>query len=52
MGKIKKFARKGAEGIVLACTELSFLISQKDTSLRVFNTTAIHAQKALNLALE
>ncbi len=49
---IKKLERKGAEGIVLACTELPFLITQKDTSLRVFNTAEIHAQKALNLALE
>ena len=48
---IKKLGRKGAEGIVLACTELPFLISQKDTSLRVFNTTEIHAQKALDIAL-
>ena len=49
---IKKLEGKGAEGIVLACTELPFLITQKDTSLRIFDTTKIHAQKALNLALE
>ena len=48
---IKKLERKGAEGIVLACTELPFLITQKDTFLKLFNTTAIHAQKALNLSL-
>ena len=49
---IKKLERKGAEGVVLACTELPVLITQKDTSLRVFNTTEIHARKALNFALE
>ena len=49
---IKKLEREGAEGIVLACTELPFLITQKDSSLRIFDTTTIHAQKALNLALE
>jgi len=49
---IKKLGRKGAEGIVLACTELPFLITQNDTPLRIFNTTKIHGQRALNLALK
>ncbi len=49
---IKKLSQKGAQGVVLACTELPFLISQKDTPLKIFDTTAIHAQKALDIALE
>ena len=50
-GIIKKLSQQGAEGIVLACTELPFLISQKDAPLKVFDTGAIHAQKALDIAL-
>ena len=43
---------KGVQGIVLGCTELPFLISRKDVSIPVFDTTALYAQKALELALE
>ena len=42
----------GAQGIVLGCTELPFLIQQGHTDIRVFDTTVIHAQKALDLAME
>jgi len=41
----------GAEGIVLGCTELPFLVRQADTKIPVFDTTAIHCHKALGLAL-
>ena len=52
LGCIEELRQNGAQGIVLGCTELPFLIKQEHTSLRVFDTTAIHAQKALDLALE
>ncbi len=44
--------QNGAQGIVLGCTELPFLIEQKHTSLPVFDTTSIHALKALDMAME
>lgn len=47
----RSLAKRGAEGVVLGCTELPFLIAQPDTDIPVFDTTAIHAQKALDLAL-
>jgi len=47
-----KLAQAGAGGVVLGCTELPFLIRQDDTALSVFDTTTLHAQKALDLALE
>ena len=50
-GCIDELRQSGAEGIVLGCTELPFLIQQADSTLPVFDTTAIHAQKALELAL-
>ncbi len=49
---IDELKQHGAEGIVLGCTELPFLITQDHTPLPVFDTTAIHAQKALDIALE
>lgn len=49
---IDRLVKKGAEGIVLGCTELPFLIKQSDTPVKVFDTTAIHAQKALDLATD
>lgn len=43
---------EGVQGIVLGCTELPFLIKQSDSSLPIFDTTALHAQCALDLAVE
>jgi aspartate racemase len=51
LGCIEALGQRGAQGVVLACTELPFLIQQDDTALPVFDTTAIHAQKALELAM-
>ncbi|MFC1508900.1 aspartate/glutamate racemase family protein [Candidatus Omnitrophota bacterium] len=48
---IDELQERGAQGIVLGCTELPFLISQKDVSIPVFDTTALYAHKALELAL-
>lgn len=43
---------RGVEGVILGCTELPFLIRQEHIALPLFDTTAIHAQKALDLAME
>ncbi len=45
-------SRRGAEGIILGCTELGLLIAQADTEIPLFDTTAIHAEKAAELALK
>ena len=42
----------GAEGVILGCTEIGMLIRQADSSLPVFDTTAIHAKRAAALALD
>ncbi|WP_298518290.1 aspartate/glutamate racemase family protein [uncultured Kordia sp.] len=42
---------EGAEGVILGCTEIPLLIKQKDVSIPVFDTTKIHATKAMDLAL-
>jgi len=51
MQVIDRLAAEGAEGIICGCTEIPLLISQEDCGLKLFNTTTIHAQKALDFAL-
>jgi len=43
--------QKGAQGIVLGCTEIPLLIKQKDSHLTLFNTLEIHAKAAVDFAL-
>ena len=49
---IEELTKRGAEGIVLGCTELPLLIDEKDVSTRIFDTAKIHADKALEFALK
>lgn len=49
---IKRLQEKGAEGVILGCTEIGMLIHQPDSALPVFDTTLIHAKKAVELALD
>ena len=41
---VKKIVDRGAECIVLACTEIPLLINQDDFTIPIFDTTKIHAQ--------
>ena len=43
---------RGAQGIILGCTEIPLLIAPQDTDLPLFNTTKIHAEKTVELALK
>jgi aspartate racemase len=49
---IEALRLRGAEGLLLGCTELGLIVSQEDVSLPLFDTTVIHARKAAQLALE
>ena len=40
-----------AEGVILGCTEIGLLIHQSDVYVPVFDTTVIHAKKAVQIAL-
>lgn len=42
----------GAEGVILGCTEIELLIGAQDSSLPVFPTTRLHAEAAVQMALE
>jgi aspartate racemase len=44
-------ADRGAEAILLGCTEIDLLVTQADSRVPVFDTTRIHVEKALDLAL-
>ena len=48
---IEDLAKQGAEGVILGCTEIGLLISQADSSIPVFDTTAIHAAAAVEFLL-
>lgn len=48
---IDRLAEQGAEAVILGCTEIGMLVSPRDTGVRLFDTTAIHAQKAVAYAI-
>ena len=48
---IKKLVERGAEGVILGCTEIPLLVSEADAGMPLFDTTVIHAEAALNYAL-
>ena len=48
---IEEAIKNGAEGVVLGCTEIPLLIGPSDVSIPTFNTTQIHAEKAVEFAL-
>ncbi len=43
----ENLARRGAEAIILGCTEISLLLRAQDTDLRLYDTTALHAERAV-----
>jgi len=49
---IERLAERGAEGVILGCTEIPLLVSAADVGLPLFDTTTIHAEAALRYALE
>lgn len=51
-GIIARLAARGAQGIILGCTEIPLIVKQKDYGLPLFDTTDLHARAAVDLALE
>lgn len=50
---IDRLAREdGAQAVILGCTEIPLLISQKDVTLPVFDTMRIHTEAAVDRALD
>lgn len=48
---ITNLKAKGAQGVILGCTEIPLLITPEDTDLPLFNTTKLHAEKTVELAI-
>ena len=48
---IDALAQRGAEGVVLGCTEIPLIVKPEDVSIPVFDTTQIHATAAVDFAL-
>ena len=48
---IRRMEEEGAEGVILGCTEIPLLISASDVNIPVFDTTKIHAEKAVEWLL-
>ncbi len=51
VGVIEDLVRRGAEGVILGCTEIPMLIGAKDSPVPVFDTTAIHAAAAVDFSI-
>jgi aspartate racemase len=49
---IDDLAARGAKGVILGCTEIPLLVREEDVKLPLFDTTVLHAQAALDYALE
>ena len=49
---IRNLIARGAEGIVLGCTEIYLLLDQRDVQVPLFDTTRIHAESAARFVLE
>ena len=48
---IDSLTDQGAEAVILGCTEIGMLVNQGDTKARLLDTTAIHAEKAVEYAI-
>ena len=49
---INNLENRGAEGVILGCTEIPLLISDSDVNIPTFDTTTLHAVKAVEWALQ
>lgn len=49
---IEDLIGRGAQGIVLGCTEIPLLVNEQHTSVKLFDTATIHADKALEIAIK
>jgi aspartate racemase len=49
---IANLAARGAEGVILGCTEIGLLVGPADSPVPLFDTTRIHAEAAVEWALE
>jgi len=51
LGVVNRLAQAGAEGVVLACTELPLILSQENTPIPLINSTDAHVQASVRFIL-
>jgi aspartate racemase len=51
LGIIDGLRARGAEGVILGCTEIPLLVKPGDAAIPLYDTTALHAEAAVDLAL-
>lgn len=51
LSTIDQLIHEGAEGIILGCTEIGLLVQSSDVRIPLFDTTRIHAEAAVEFAL-
>jgi aspartate racemase len=49
---MRDLAERGAEGILLGCTEIDLLVGPTDSRVPVFDTTRLHVQRVVDIALD
>jgi aspartate racemase len=49
---IERLVREGAQGVILGCTEIGLLVKDGDCRVPLFDTTRIHAEAAVEFALD
>jgi aspartate racemase len=49
---MERLVERGAQAILLGCTEIELLVGPEDASVPTFDTTRLHAERAVELALE
>ncbi len=49
---VKSSIERGAEGVILGCTELPLILGENDLKVPTFNTTEIHSKAAVKMALQ
>lgn len=48
---IESLHKRGAQAVILGCTEIALLVQQSDTDVPLYDTTGIHANRAVAYAL-
>jgi aspartate racemase len=48
---VEDLFKRGAQAVILGCTEIALLIEQQHTKVPLYDTTSIHAQAAVKAAL-
>ncbi len=48
---IDRLVKSGAQGVILGCTEIGLLVKETDRSIPIFDTTRVHAETAVDMAL-